>query len=420
MVKRKMKDEFKGLNLYSNDSYESIWENAIIVLDTNILLNLFRYSKDTRKEFFAVLKLYKNRLWIPYQVIREYYKNRDRVIRDSAKELTHLEESIYEKLDNILEEINKYSKKIQSIDELKNIIEKTTTETKEKINNLKEKNEDELKINKEDINIESDILNLIEDKYEEKYEYSQIEEIIKEGEKRIINQIPPGYKDIDKSERYETHQINGDYLIFSSIIKFAKENKKNIIFITDDVKEDWFQDINGEKIGGRRELLQEFYEKTNQLLLIYSSEGFINNYNKRNPKKMISEEIVKEIEVINRNKEWIDNLEKGIELSNNQYYRYYSINKELSNSEKIICIKELKKELKHLIQMNRYTETKIICLEILDIIKRIEKYEIERYSSNFEAINDLKMYIIKAIERDRYYSVIRYANLILKELEKIN
>ena len=91
MTKKNMREAFKGLNLYSKETYEDIWENATIVLDTNILLNLFRYSKDTRKEFFTVLNSYKSRLWLPYQVIREYYKNRDKVIKDSTKEIVQLE-----------------------------------------------------------------------------------------------------------------------------------------------------------------------------------------------------------------------------------------------------------------------------------------------------------------------------------------
>lgn len=422
MTKKNMREAFKGLNLYSKESYEDIWENATIVLDTNILLNLFRYSKDTRKKFFTVLNSYKSRLWLPYQVIREYYKNRDKVIKDSTKEIVQLEKIIKDKLDDILTEVKKYNKKIQSIDDLKKIIEKTEKDTDAKIKNLKENNESIGTLEEENIKIESDILDLIEDKYEEKYEYENIEEIIKEGDRRIQNQCPPGYKDIEKSERYKDYQVNGDYLIFDSIITYAKENKKSIIFITDDVKEDWFQEVNGEKNGGRKELLQEFYEKTNQLLLIYSSEGFINYYNKGNPGQKVSEEIVKEIEIINKDKEWISSIEKGENVYNKKFYRSYSLNKELSDSEKIKCIRDLKDEVIHLSQINSIDtrEKRIINIEILELVKKIRKYEVERYIHYFERIQRLTNKLIIEMERENYYTFDRYLNIILEIIDDIH
>lgn len=417
-----MREAFKGLNLYSKESYEDVWENATIVLDTNILLNLFRYSKDTRKEFFSILNSYKNRLWIPYQVLREYYRNRDKVIKDSTKEITELESTINNKLNEVLTEVKKYSKKIQSIDDIKEIIEKTEKETAAKIKVLKETNESKGTLESENIRIESDILDLIEDKYEEKYEYENIEEAIKEGDRRIQNQCPPGYKDIDKSERFKDYQINGDYLIFNSIIKYAKETKKNVILITDDVKEDWFQEVNGEKNGGRKELLQEFYEKTGHLLLIYSSEGFINQYNKGNPSQKIPEEIVKEIEIINKDKEWINNIEKGGNTYNKKFYHSYSMNKELSDSEKIKCILDLKDEIIHLSQIRQIDtrEKRLINIEILEIVKKIRKYEIERYIHYFERIQRLTNKMIIEMERENYYIFDRYLNMILEIIDDIS
>ena len=65
--------EFKPL---SADEIDAIWKGAIIVLDTNILLNLYRYSEETRDDVLSVMEKMKDRLWMPYQVGLEYFNNR--------------------------------------------------------------------------------------------------------------------------------------------------------------------------------------------------------------------------------------------------------------------------------------------------------------------------------------------------------
>lgn len=52
----KMEDMFKGYSNYSNEEYAEIWKEGMIVLDTNILLNFYRYSKETRDELYNTLK----------------------------------------------------------------------------------------------------------------------------------------------------------------------------------------------------------------------------------------------------------------------------------------------------------------------------------------------------------------------------
>ncbi|HDR7545086.1 PIN-like domain-containing protein [Bacillus sp. CH_442] len=50
-------------------------------MDTNVLLELYRYSPDTTEHILNVLNsLPKHQLWIPAQVIEEYTKNRVSVI----------------------------------------------------------------------------------------------------------------------------------------------------------------------------------------------------------------------------------------------------------------------------------------------------------------------------------------------------
>ena len=57
----------------------------MIVLDTNVLLNLYRLPTTARDELLGVLELLKERIWIPHQVALEFQRRRLTVITSERK-----------------------------------------------------------------------------------------------------------------------------------------------------------------------------------------------------------------------------------------------------------------------------------------------------------------------------------------------
>lgn len=55
------------------------------VFDTNVLLNLYRYSAKTRKSLLAAFENFKGRVWIPYQVAYGYMRKRCEVIYETVQ-----------------------------------------------------------------------------------------------------------------------------------------------------------------------------------------------------------------------------------------------------------------------------------------------------------------------------------------------
>ena len=45
-----MKDSFPGYYRPTENEFAEMWESCLFVLDANVLLNLYRYSVDTREE----------------------------------------------------------------------------------------------------------------------------------------------------------------------------------------------------------------------------------------------------------------------------------------------------------------------------------------------------------------------------------
>ena len=61
----------------SNTDKRQLWEKAVFVFDTNVLLNLYRYSSKTRNSLLDAFESLKERVWIPYQVAHEFMRRRE-------------------------------------------------------------------------------------------------------------------------------------------------------------------------------------------------------------------------------------------------------------------------------------------------------------------------------------------------------
>lgn len=86
--------------------------------------------------------------------------------------------------------------------------------------------------------IDEKILNIFEDRITKKLDNETYKKVLLEGQFRMEHNIAPGYKDIKKNEYECGYRLNGDYIIFDSMKRLSKEKKKNIIFVSNDVKED--------------------------------------------------------------------------------------------------------------------------------------------------------------------------------------
>lgn len=378
---------FKGYTNYTIEEYKNVWENGLIVVDTNVLLNLYRYSDDTRKKMLDIFEQLKKRLWIPYQVGYEFYKNKDNVIAEACKEYDDLLKKTNEELVKLNGEIDhKKNNRLKCKDELKGII----TEVQNKISEIlqQEKQQKESIIGNDDI--EKIILSLFNKNIGLPFEEEEFLIIKEEGIRRQKNNIPPGYMDSKK-------EFNSDYHIFYAMIDEAKKEHKDIIYITDDAKEDWFKKNDGKIKGGRPELLNEFFYKTNCLLLIYTVDGFVEGYNKNLSDEPVDEKLIDEL----KNYKYY-NLSNSVEEILDDYTRdLIELDWCIDKEEYIrICNSLLNDIDKHImcLETTSTLEYEKLILELRKIKLLIkEKQNLETFNK-MEIISELK-YVLK-----KYYS----------------
>ncbi|MGE1095572.1 PIN domain-containing protein [Bacillus altitudinis] len=274
-----MKEKFR--EFYFDKSDEKIWRESIIVLDTNVLLNLYRYTKETSEQILKLLNKYKDNLWMPHQVGLEYHYNRKSVIleqRGSNDKVCDAFEKIPKKVKEFLDsDLSRYKKR--HINDVEFLVKEIKTVIEGKVKDLKNISEKD-DLLKEDL-IRSEINELYKNRVGDPYTEDELKVIMVDADDRFSKNIPPGYKDLKDKKGirfYNGVQIQnkyGDYILWRQVLDYAKKNKSSVIFLTDEKKEDWWYEAKGRTIGPRIELLNEFSFHSKKSFYMFSSLGFI-------------------------------------------------------------------------------------------------------------------------------------------------
>lgn len=312
-----MKNIFKGYYRPTEDEFKTLWANAIFVFDTNVLLNLYRYQSTTRDALFEVMERLHDRVWIPYHVGLEFQRNRLKVIAEQHKRYSEVRNIITKSLSGIQSELDGLQLKKRHThinpDKLVENINNIKTDFFAELDSLEEKS---ISVTSED-RIRERIDALFNDQVGNAPEnQSEINSFFEDGEARYKNAIPPGFKDSSKDEKNPDEfsysgliykRKFGDLIIWKQMIHYAEQSKlKNLIFITDDSKSDWWWkiDSNGSKtLGARPELIDEIRREANvENFYIYNTEGFLNYANEQLGTQVTKEAIeeVREISVARR------------------------------------------------------------------------------------------------------------------------
>jgi hypothetical protein len=285
-----MKNTFKGYYKYSESEFKKIWKDCIFVPDANVLLNIYRYSNSTADELIDIFNENKNRLWIPHQVGLEFQGNHIDLINEQANKYNWLKKFLDDELKRIIKTLQNvrhpYIDSEILIKKLNRVFGGIVKEL-----NKNEKNHPDLLGNPENDKYRKELTEIFNKKVGPPDPKIKDGNIPKEWKSRFERKVPPGYKDDKKGEEDNKY---GDLVIWLQTIKKAKSEKKPIIFITDDRKEDWWLIKNGKTLGPRPELVQEMHDQAKVDFYMYQTYQFM-NYAKTYLKSKVSEKSVDEI-----------------------------------------------------------------------------------------------------------------------------
>lgn len=281
----KLTETFGAYLPISEEERKTLWEKAIVVFDANVLLQLYRYGPNTRKEVIDLLSdRLSKRVWLPYHVALEFFRNRPKLIDEDARRVSDLEMRIIKwvaDLSSMVEESRLYELGVLS--DSKQLADLANGAV-ESLRNELQKVRGEYPDLKSYDSVVNFVATLVQDSIGRPPDQIQVTEWDKLAQDRYLRKMPPGFEDaktkngefVDRNVTY--FGANGDVYVWLQLLHAVVESRERfeaVIFVTNDQKKDWWEIASGKVSGPRVELKQEITEAGARFFHMYTLSQFL-------------------------------------------------------------------------------------------------------------------------------------------------
>lgn len=258
-----------GLRPATSEDLKTAFEKYQVALDTNILTFIYKCDKELAEDIGKVLGHLKERIFISYQVAREFDRHRPMIEKDAAepkrklsiglkqfKNDSHKHVRDYWRTSNPsgAQELSEMKEYKIFVDSIAGMIEKVSSPTA-------------------DAAWVDDLLSRILDgAVLPARKYGDYMGLVRDSQDRAAKGIPPAFEDW-KNKGIDWRRPEGgagDYIIWKDIIDRARNSKnKDVLFVTNDQKPDFWDKLDKKDFPRNIEsrqphflLSREFYEET--------------------------------------------------------------------------------------------------------------------------------------------------------------
>ncbi|MEN5305384.1 PIN domain-containing protein [Pseudomonas sp. TWI628] len=276
---------------FDDQAKQKLWDDCIFVFDTNVLTSLYKRSDEAREALLKIIETLGERVWIPHQVIYEFLRNRPSIVHEQS--CMYAEST--KKLSDFLAELESNTKHPFLDSQLHRNFVEVSCRVISALEDKAKYYED--RVVRDDV--KERLADLLEGKVGDAYDENKLKELLKFGEGRYANHIPPGYEDAGKyknSTVFEHVRARyGDLIVWRQLIDYAKAHSSSIILITGDQKDDWWLRVGGKTLSPRPELISEFKAEAGADFYMYSHSNFLSLANDYLHQRT-SASVIKEIE----------------------------------------------------------------------------------------------------------------------------
>jgi hypothetical protein len=224
---------------------EEVKGECLVTLDTNALLLPYKTDSrsltDIRKAYETLAK--EARLKVPAQAVREY-------LQRQPDHIGSVVSAVKRALDALGQAAPPKYPLLQDLKEHKELVlawDKIQEEYRSRLKDLYEHvrgwyGNDPV----------SDLYTVFTEDMVVEHEGDQ-QQLLSEMEFRVRHEVPPGYKDAGKPDLGI-----GDFLIWQSILRMGREQKKHLVFVSGEKKADWCYKSEGNVLFPRLELADEY------------------------------------------------------------------------------------------------------------------------------------------------------------------
>jgi len=255
--------EVNGIFKDSRENIGDIKNTCLVVLDTNVLLAPYRISKkglaDVKNVYEKLIR--QKSLLIPEHVVREFSERRGIVLGEIHDTILTNTAAVPEVKDYpVLDGLDEYGELLDVQRRCKELVGSYNIIRKELADRIREWTWSDPVVSMYGILFQGGC-----------YINHSLnnDEILVDYEERHKYRIAPGYKDSKKPVN-----VAGDLIIWHTILELGERTNKDVVFVSGDVKNDWWYQSSGQHFVPKFELLNEYNRRSNgrNVYLIQFSE----------------------------------------------------------------------------------------------------------------------------------------------------
>lgn len=252
--------DFVGFRTATDHELEVALNSAVVAVDANVLLNLYRFRAQTSRDLIKVLERLGDRLVVPHQSLREFWRHRQRNAASPRAATLAAEDALGKAARLLNAALETWAKQVGvDADELSAL--------SQKVERFASGMKDELSSVYQDASsktpgvdpILADLERLLEGRVTDAMAEDEWDRCLAEAHRRIEAEEPPGFKDAAKEEGDSAEGGAGDYLVWYQATRHAASMDSDLIIVTADEKEDWWWRQHAAFLGPRPELTLEFH-----------------------------------------------------------------------------------------------------------------------------------------------------------------
>jgi hypothetical protein len=261
--------EFVGFRISSSEALDAALREAVVAVDTNVLLNLYRFRPQTSQDLIKTLTSLGERLVVPHQALREFWRHRQHSQASPDIATKAATDALAKSGRSMSDALTIRAKAVGVADDAE------LSELTSRVDSFLDALTDELQQVLQDADADTggdpllaQLETLLAGRVTEPLDPQEWEACISEANRRVDAEEPPGYRDAEKRANESPDGAAGDYLIWYQATKYAKDKDRDLIIVTRDEKEDWWWRQQSTFIGPRPELTREYHELTGRRLFL--------------------------------------------------------------------------------------------------------------------------------------------------------
>ncbi|MEU3644196.1 PIN domain-containing protein [Lentzea sp. NPDC034063] len=260
--------EFAGYKIAAPDELDTALREAVVAVDANVLLDLYRFTPQTSNDLIKTFKSLGDRLVVPHQALREFWRHRQRS-QGSPRGATKTATDALAKSGRAMSDALSNWAKAVGVDfgELSTL----TAQVNDLVGGLQHELQRVLAdadADRAGDPILEQLEELLDGRVTSPLNEEEHAECVAEANRRIDAEVPPGYLDAGKQHDDSADGGTGDYLVWYQATRYASDQNRDLLIVTRDEKEDWWWRQGADFIGPRPELSLEYGGLTGRRLFL--------------------------------------------------------------------------------------------------------------------------------------------------------